>query len=263
MKITPTILHIPPHLSTSWVQVRALYLKETDLIVSLLNGDTIAIPGLTPEIRDTIFGSYAVFLEAQQQRQAPTQTHSATAAPESPAPFHLFQVAPNPHADGTPPLINVEGGPTLRFGMESMDSISSAMQHNIAQANMPSLPKEILHKIAEVARIVAPEDIENMPLPEPHCNCTHCQIARAIHKLPDDHLPASAPALAREAKDEEEVSEEDLAFQTWEIVQTAEKLYLVSNRLDPNETYNVFLGDPVGCTCGKQGCEHILAVLKS
>jgi hypothetical protein len=35
------------------------------------------------------------------------------------------------------------------------------------------------------------------------------------------------------------------------------------NPLDHKEHYNVFLGDPIGCSCGNNNCEHIQAVLKS
>jgi hypothetical protein len=61
----------------------------------------------------------------------------------------------------------------------------------------------------------------------------------------------------------EEVSDEDLKFRDWEIKQTAEQLYTVTNPLDANEHYNVFLGSPLGCTCGDKNCEHIRAVLTS
>ena len=71
--------------------------------------------------------------------------------------------------------------------------------------------------------------------------------------------PAKPPALTQE----EEVTDRDLSFQQWAIEQTGDKLFCVTNKLDRLEKYNVFLGDPVGCTCGIQGCEHILAVLKS
>ena len=64
-------------------------------------------------------------------------------------------------------------------------------------------------------------------------------------------------------KPDEPVPDAELSFQEWDIVQTGKDLFHVSSRLDPNEQYNVFLGNPVGCTCGKAGCEHILAVLKS
>ncbi|NGX33463.1 MAG: hypothetical protein K1060chlam4_01531, partial [Candidatus Anoxychlamydiales bacterium] len=40
-------------------------------------------------------------------------------------------------------------------------------------------------------------------------------------------------------------------------------LYRVTNPLDENEHYSVFLKDPIGCTCGKKNCEHVKAVLNS
>jgi PhoH-like ATPase len=49
----------------------------------------------------------------------------------------------------------------------------------------------------------------------------------------------------------------------WGIEQTAEQLYKVTNPLDANEQYNVFLGTPLGCTCGLKNCEHIRAVLNT
>ena len=64
-------------------------------------------------------------------------------------------------------------------------------------------------------------------------------------------------------REEEIVSDEDLKFKTWDIVQTGEKLYDVTNPLDTKEQYHVYLGEPVGCTCGEQYCEHIRAVLSS
>jgi hypothetical protein len=78
----------------------------------------------------------------------------------------------------------------------------------------------------------------------------HCQIAKALHgELPEEQ--------------EEEVTDEDLKFRLWDIDQTGDKLYVVTNPLDSKEYYNVFLGDPIGCTCGEKNCEHIRAVLNS
>lgn len=244
MKITSKILHIPPHLSTSWTQVRAIYLKENTVVVSLLDGVIIEIPGLPAESRNAIFDAYAAYLEEQNSKQPP-QT-------QRPAPFQIFQVSS--HAPGMEPT------PMPSTGFDSIESMASALQHNMAQANMPDLPPEVLNKIAAIAKIVAPEDIQNLPKPEPHCNCPHCQIARAIHG--GTREVESTPSSPIEAH-EEIVSDKDLSFQQWDIVQTGEKLYSVASRLDPKERYSVYLGHPVGCTCGKQGCEHILAVLKS
>lgn len=136
----------------------------------------------------------------------------------------------------------------IRFALGSMDA--TAAQHNPAQKNAPNLPFDILNKFTEVAKIMGPADPEALPKAEPHCNCFYCQIARAIS--------GEADTVAIE-----EVSIEELQFEQWEITQTGEKLFNVSNKLDQLENYSVHLGSPVGCTCGKQNCEHILAVLKS
>lgn len=248
MKITPRILHIPPYISTAWSQVRALSRKETDLLIFLVDGTSISIPSLSHETIQEIFSAHATFLEGQQQQ-------STSSIQTTPLPFQLFQSTPNSPLMST----NPEAAAHFRFGFDSADSLQTAMHHNPAQANMPDLPKEIVNKIAEIAKIVAPDDIKNIPKPEPHCNCTHCQISRAIHDQFDPKEPSQISSLPLE----EEVSDKDLHFQEWEISQVGDKLYSVVNPLDREEKYSVFLGEPVGCTCGKQGCEHILAVLKS
>ena len=60
-----------------------------------------------------------------------------------------------------------------------------------------------------------------------------------------------------------EITPEELQFKDWEIAQKDGKLYHVINPLDKNEYYDVFLGDPIGCTCGNKNCEHIRAVLST
>jgi hypothetical protein len=73
--------------------------------------------------------------------------------------------------------------------------------------------------------------------------------------------------LGNKTQDEEEqeemVSDEELKFRSWDVVQTGEKLYLVCNPIDSKEHYNVYLGEPIGCTCGQTHCEHIRAVLNT
>ncbi|HEY5259597.1 MAG TPA: hypothetical protein VIJ46_03040, partial [Rhabdochlamydiaceae bacterium] len=96
------------------------------------------------------------------------------------------------------------------------------------------------------------EDTSLLPNPEPNCNCMHCQVAKAFHQEVGPTIDI-----------DEEVSSDDLKFRTWDINQTTDKLYLVTNPLDAKEQYNVFLGDPMGCTCGDNHCEHIRAVLSS
>jgi len=240
MKITPKMLHLPPYLSTSWSQVRALYVKEANLIVTLIDGTAITIPDLDHSLIEAIFAAHSAFLETQS---LPSKDRGV--------PFQILQ--------GTTAPSMSEGA--LRFSFDNLDSLNSALHHNQAQAHLPDLPKDIVNKIAAIAKVVAPDEIQNMPKPEPHCNCMHCQIARAIHQF--EPQEEKQEEKREEDVKEEQISDEELIFQPWDIIQTGDKLYSVINRLDPQEKYSVYLGHPIGCTCGKQGCEHILAVLKS
>jgi hypothetical protein len=141
---------------------------------------------------------------------------------------------------------------TFAFPIPLMDGLNSVLQHNPEQADTPPLPLEMLDKIKSL-KGVFPEDLTSLPKAEPHCNCPYCQIARAIAGTPEE-----VTVIA-----EEEVSAEDLKFRTWDIKQESEKLYSVSNPLDVTQHYNVFLGEPIGCTCGNKNCEHIQAVLRT
>lgn len=237
MKITPKILSIPPYISTSWTQIRSLYMQENNLVVCLANGTSISIPNLHPQEIETIFAAHSHFLNTPVQQES-----------------SLF-LKNQDIGQG------VEGLASMHLNLDNMESFVSVMQHNAEHAHMPDLPKEILSKIAGIAKIIAPGEIKNMPKPEPHCNCPHCQIAKAIHQGENDS-PIEHHIIAPQ-NEEEIVHDKDLSFQQWEIKQLDEHRYSVTNRLDPVETYTVFLGESVGCTCGTSGCEHILAVLKS
>lgn len=234
MKINPSIFSLPPYISTSWVNVVALYVKEGTLCVSMADGEFIEIPELKKEVLDLIFAAHATFLEMEMAREHFTQAKMS-------APQSLMAAEAN-------------GDSPFRFGFSTMDGFGGALQHNPNQADAPDIPSDILQKISEITKIVSPE-ISSMPKAESHCNCMFCQISRAVHNTLDHK--------AEIEHHDEVVSEEDLKFQEWSIKNTGDKLYLVTNKLDSNESYNVYLGEPVGCTCGQQGCPHILAVLKS
>ena len=93
----------------------------------------------------------------------------------------------------------------------------------------------------------------DLPKPEDNCNCMHCQVSRALQ---------IGMGINPENLDEA-VDEQDLKFRDWDILEEGAHLYRVTNPLDENEHYSVFLKDPIGCTCGKKNCEHIKAVLNS
>lgn len=231
--------YFPPYISTSWDHIAALYVKGLELQVALTSGQTISIPNLNPEELLAIFKAHSHFLEREIIRKRKSNIESK----QDPKNF---------------PFFNEEGkeNASIRFGFGAMDGYGSALQHNPEQANAPKLPDEVIAKIAQVTKILAPDELSLLPQPEPNCNCFHCQIARAVR----ENL---APKTSETEPTEEIVNDEDLNFQQWEITQAGDKLFNVVNKLDPQENYRVFLGQPVGCTCGKSGCEHLLIVLKS
>ncbi|NGX42969.1 MAG: hypothetical protein K940chlam7_01259 [Chlamydiae bacterium] len=243
MKINKRFFSFPPYISTSWDNITALRIKEGTLIVHLVDGETVHIPNLESETLETIFDVHTSILEEKEKTEPSKQQVQGE------FPFQQF-------LGGSENSENMDL--PFRFGISSTDGFGAALQHNQAQADSPDLPPEVLDKIQSIAKIISPEDPKAIPKPEPHCNCIHCQIARAINQG-----LGFTDLYQKEERSEEAVSVEELQFQQWEISQTDEKLYTVSNRLDSKEKYNVFLGHPVGCTCGKEGCEHILAVLKS
>ncbi|MGL4348132.1 MAG: hypothetical protein ACRCSV_01550 [Chlamydiales bacterium] len=139
----------------------------------------------------------------------------------------------------------------IKMGYEILDGAGSFLQHNSKQANAKDLPKEFLEKIAGLAKAIDFDgSAETFMKAEPHCNCPYCQIARALD------------GKTLEVQ-EEEVATEDLQFREWDIEQINEKVYIVTNPLDQQEKYQIYLGKPIGCTCGNSHCDHIRAVLES
>lgn len=247
MKINSKIFSLPPYISTTWSNVTALHMDGSTLVINLIDNETVEIPELDPSILEMIFETHANFLERTGN------PHSAIANPIQgrfiPPFSQLLITSPTDRIDIP-----------FRIGIGTLDEIGSVMQHNPAQANVPDLPQEILQKVVAITKIVSPEDLAMLPKPEENCNCVHCQISRAMQQGAQQEL-AKIP-VPNHAQ-EEVVTDQELQFRQWDISQTGNNMFTVINRLDTKERYSVYLGHPVGCTCGKQGCEHIVAVLKS
>jgi len=222
-------LVIPPYVSTLWKHVKALFLKEDHLVVELNDGEQVQIPGLNEADLEEIFSYHSAYL-AKDEEVSETEPSSSGFS------FDMGSGKDSP----------------FDFSMNAMEGLSGSMKHNPSQSNLPELPPELLDKVAHIAKLLAPEEVEIVDPPVEGCNCVYCQVSRAISK-------PSVP----ETQEEIEVTEEDLRFSEWEIQEMEDKLFEVTNKLDKNEKYRVFLGDPIGCTCGRPNCEHIIAVLKS
>lgn len=241
MKININIFSIPPVISTHWENVKSLRMQDAALIISLSDGEPVSITNLDEPTIQLIFATHAQYLE-QQISDKFQQFFPLMGLPQLP-------IEPNAlHRIDIP----------FRLG-GSLEELGSSLLHNPAQSNVSDIPIEILQKIVAITKIISPEGIAVLPKPEPNCNCVHCQIAKVVNKEHDDDQTIELRSPAKE----EEVTKEDLHFQQWEIKQTGENLFDVINKLNSHENYHVFLGDPIGCTCGHTGCEHIIAVLKS
>lgn len=236
LKINNSIISIPPYISAHWSQVAALHMADHVLAITLVDGSMISIPGLANETIESIFSYHAAYLEKVNAENA------------------ISREITSDKGEYLSSLFESGNGAAFRFGFGSMDGFGNTLQHNPSQANAPDLPAEVLQKISAISKILSSEEI-SLPKAEPSCNCFHCQVARALNP----HATVSTV----EPSNEESVEDKELEFQQWTINQTGDKLFSVINRLDSNEKYNVYLGEPIGCTCGKQGCEHIVAVLKS
>lgn len=224
MKITDKIISIPPYISTSWDRVESLHMQEDILIISLNDNSRVKIPYLSKETIDLLFQTHATHLEHQAK---PTK------------------------AVNVEQLINTP----LKMVFGTIESIGQALQHNPAYSDLPAIPIEIANKLAGLGKVIPAEDIAAMPNPETGCNCMYCQMVRILKA-------GTKEQEVEGEKHEDIVSDEELRFEEWAVSSIGDKMYLVTNKLDSKEQYTVFLGDPIGCTCGKPHCEHVIAVLR-
>jgi hypothetical protein len=240
------MLSIPTYISTSWTYVDGLYMKGATLVIILFGGESVNVPGLKPEIIEAVFVAHAEFLEQEVSQQSLTKQDSNQLMS---LPFGL------PLFSQALPMFTT-GDSAFQFGISSMEGFGTAMQHNPTQSDAPDLPLEILQKISAIVKIVAPEEVVSGVAAVQDCNCPHCQITRAIqgsNEIENYHEIRKLPTETQEK-----------ITQHFQIQQIGEELYTVTDSQDVSKTeYKVFLGRPVGCTCGKEGCVHLVAVLRS
>lgn len=247
MRIDKYLFSIPPYLITAWENVVALTHEDEDLIVLLVDGSRVRVPDLKAEDKNQIFSIFEdVLTQAEQDaREEAFLELPSTDKPSIDSPLGgLEQLAKLPGMDSP-----------LRFAFGPGVGFQSAVQHDSSQMNAPDLPAELLEKVAGLAKVFGAEELEELPKAEPHCNCVHCQLMRTIAGEERQEESIEVP--------EEEVTDEDLRFRTWDIEQSDDKLFIVSNPLDHNERYTVYLGDEIGCTCGEKDCDHLRSVLLS
>lgn len=225
MKITTKILSIPPYISTSWDSID--YLKSSREEEHLL-----LVIGLKSDLAPIIIPNLSLaILDEIFQAHVGYLEEKQTIPSLLPGPG-LFKAMDQMISS----LITPQENTTL---------VDTIMQHNPEHADNPVLPTDLLAKLLEATKDLA---LFENAIFEPTCQCMFCQIARAMQE---------------QKQIDEEVDDADLHFLDWQVVEVSSKLYRVINPEDPQEVYNVYLGEPVGCTCGQKSCAHIEAVLKS
>lgn len=239
MKITPQLLSIPPFISTQWTNVSSLRVVDEKLVVSLKDGSSCSIPNLPQAVIDQVFACHSEFLETPSLQKEQLE--------------NIIEGV----RTGFKELFSMIG----KLGANAMGSIGKALEHDPKNANLSPIPPEMEEKVRLLLNIIPEEDLLNMPEAQPNCNCMYCQINRILRQALAAKKGLSPDLL--EEHNEEPVEEKELQFTEWVVEPIADKLYKVTNKLDPKEEYRVFLGEPIGCTCGKPHCEHVLAVLRS
>ena len=251
------MLNIPPHISTSWKNVAALYVDNQQdkpiLSVALLNGTCVQVPNLTPCVLEAVFSMHSQYLEQEQSLSSKgkmTLSKGVLGIIPGMELINNSELAEDPAS-----LQNLTTFlKTLSTSFKGiLPGIDLLLQHNSQLAEAPLLSKDILEHIFSFLKSLDDGSMLNglLAKPEhPHCNCPYCQISRFAQNKTEE-------------SEEEEVSDKDLKFKTWDIEQTGDKLFAVTNPFDANEKYSVYIGEPIGCTCGEMRCKHIHAVLSA
>lgn len=240
IKITSQILSIPPYLSTRWDYIQSIRVQEKALLISLQSGPPCSIPGLTEEEISQIFSSFALYAQPTKEEHKVDDTFKKDIS-------QLVEGVKKGFAEFLH-ILAKSGGQSAGF--------AKALEHDPSNANLPPLPPEAIGRVEMLLQIVPEEDILAMPEPVAHCNCMYCQVQRLLRN-------ALAEKKGHIENEGEPVDESELKFNEWIVEPLEDKMYSVRNKLNPQEEYKVFLGEPLGCTCGKANCEHIIAVLRS
>ncbi|SPN73272.1 hypothetical protein C10C_0085 [Chlamydia serpentis] len=242
VKINNQLICIPPFISARWSQIAFIESQEDDnksqgtLKLHLIDGKVISIPNLDQSIIDMAFQEHLLYLETCQPSKDEFNRDDDKLG------LGVLMNVLQQITKGND--IQVLPKNLISPLFSGANPIEAVLQHTPEHKDHPDAPADVLEKMADVVRLLSGNNTTLLPKPEPHCNCMHCQIGRVIYE--EDHFT---------------VSDKDLSFRTWDIIQSGDKLYLVTNPLNPSEQFSVYLGSPIGCTCGESNCEHIKAVL--
>ncbi len=122
------------------------------------------------------------------------------------------------------------------------------LEHDETLSDSSPLPEEVKERLRSLIQGLPKIEAQRLPPIHENCHCPHCQLMGLLVE----------PELK-----EEEVSDEDLRFSTWITYPVSSSEVIVEHPYDKQQCYRVFLKNPVGCSCGETGCEHLKHVLRN
>ncbi|MGR3973471.1 MAG: hypothetical protein QRY72_02715 [Candidatus Rhabdochlamydia sp.] len=224
MRITSQFLSIPPYISIAWKNVVSCQTKGN-------LSDRIVVIELS--------GGDKVFIPHLKEEEVSTLFKA-----------HAKFLEESAKEIKASPL-------SLPFLFPSLEGFAALIEHDSEKKDYFPLPADLMDQLTPLLQSVLAENPSLLSPPEPDCHCPHCQVMNQVMN------PCALADEAIELIPNEIVSQEDLQFRLWDIEEKSPQIYHVKNPSDPQEEYTVFLGPPLGCTCGCSKCEHLQAVLKT
>ncbi len=250
----PKHFSIPLRFSANWSDVTAISFDNDELKICLNSGQEVFFKDLDLKTVDNIFKQHSKYISSLENQEASEKQTPQKKSNEAPSPTeqtnqdHTFEVLQK----GLKEVVSM----TMKLGGSAIGELGAILEHNPAHAELPPLPQDMAERMKVLSNIIPKEDLEAMNPPIEGCNCLYCQIQRIIRN-------ESSKTFETSPHEEDAVDDKELEFSEWQVTSIGDKLYSVVNKLDTNEEYRVFLGEPMGCTCGRPHCEHIVAVLRS
>lgn len=263
IKISDRLFSFPPHLVTTWEHIHSLEGKYQDndnvtLTFHMNTGLYVELPALPKSTVDAIFVAFQNFHEHRHTIRLKLKNVLASSAMNFPLPE-------GPHLGmGLNMGLNMGMTTGMNLGIavplsmvsplanpsSSLVPLVQNLRHNPELKDLPSLPSDLLEKIAHTARELYSQDPDlEMPTPIAGCHCMHCQLARAVQTGAEQ---AGEP-----------VNEQELRFSNWHVHPLGASLYYVVSTMDPSQSFEVQLKPEITCSCQASACVHIEAVLRS
>ena len=245
----------------------------TSLHIAMVDGKTIKIPKIATSQTNKILEAFSCYLDTNKntshKNTSQNSTSDAKHNKKSKDTSEKSDTKNNPFAAICNMLISVSqhiipprNKHTENLSTATIEAMAHPLKHVPSQSNTPNIPEELLYKLTDTLKILMAEGKSiNIAPATKSCNCLHCQVSRQLTK--DTQSSLWDDNITQQDLGDDVDQEINLSFATWLVKKEKDCVYSVTNSENSNEKYSVYLGTPIGCTCGQSSCVHIQAVLRS